>query len=116
MGWFSRKKPIINGPQNAGFDDTFMGVSHYRPVHQKASLPDPGAQNYSWVTYALPAFTPIGAGNHAMSMRPRPFGPPPLISQQGAITVGIPLTAGQFILQPLLNPLTTVVAPPKGYT
>lgn len=116
MGWFSKKR-IINGPPNAGFDDTFMGVSHYRPVHQETEMPDPGASKYAWVTYALPAFTPIGPGVHAMSMRPQPFGPPPLMSQQGAITVGVPLTAGQFILQPLLNPLgPTVLPPPKGYT
>lgn len=107
MGWFS-KKPLINGPQNAGFDETFMGVAHFRTVwqNQKKNLPDVGAQAYAYVTYALPAFTPIGPGNHAMSMRPQPFGPPPMISQQGAITTGIPLTAGQFILQPLLNPLS----------
>lgn len=106
MGWFSKKTPTINGAENVGFDDTFMGVINYRPVHQKGSLPSPGADNYAWVTYALPAFTPIGAGNHAISMRIMPFGPPPVIAQQGGITTGIPLTAGQFILQPLLNPLS----------
>ena len=113
--WPFKKKMLINGPENAGFDDTFMGVSNYRTVWQKAGLPSPGAQNYAWVTYALPAFTPIGPGNHAMSMRPRPIGPPPMISQQGAVVIGIPLSAGQFILQPLLNPLTNPIGTPPGY-
>jgi hypothetical protein len=104
VGFFSKKEPA----QNQGFDDTFMGVSNYRPTwwNRKPNLPDVGAQAYAWTTYALPAFTPIGAGNHAMSMRPQPFGPPPMITQQGAITVGVPVVSGQFILQPLLNPLT----------
>lgn len=103
--WPFKKKPLINGPQNVGFDDTFMGVS-YRSAHQKMSLPDPGAQNYAWVTLALPAFTPIGPATHAGRDRLHVFDTPPMISQQGGIVTGIPTQAGQFIHQPLLNPLT----------
>lgn len=103
MRWpFGRKQ--INGPDNAGFDDSFMGVA-YRSIHEGKAQPSPGAQAYAWETLGLPAFTPIGAGNHAMSKRPRPFSASaPLFTQQGARTIGVPLTAGQFILQPLLIP------------
>lgn len=92
---------------NAGFDDSFMGTS-YKAVFERKPMPDPGAQNYAWETLALPAFTPIGPGNVAIAMRPLPFGPPPLLTQQGAIVRGIPTTAGQIIGQPLINNLTPV--------
>lgn len=104
--WPFRKKEI-NGPQNAGFEDTPMGVV-YRGVHEQKRMPDPGAQAYAWETLALPAYTPIGPGNHAISFRAMPLGPPPLMTQQGAIVRGIPTTAGQIIGQPLINDLTPV--------
>jgi len=104
--WPFKKKGLINGPQNVGFDDTFMGIA-YHGVHRQKGLPDPGAQNYAWETLALPAFTPIGPGIHAISQRLMPLGPPPMISQQGGIVTGIPTQAGQFIHQPLLNPMNT---------
>jgi len=102
---FKKKAPQINGPSNIGFDDTFMGIA-YRGVHRDTPQPDPGAGSWAWNTLALPAFTPIGPGVHAISQRVMPLGPAPMIAQQGAIVVGIPTTAGQYIHQPLLNPLT----------
>jgi hypothetical protein len=94
-----------NNPMNAGFDDTPFGVI-YRTVYAEKQQPDPGSGSFALESFALPAFTPIGAGNLAVINRLLPFGPPPMISQQGARVIGIPTTAGQIVGQPLINTMT----------
>lgn len=104
MGLFDRRTTAA-GPQNAGFQETILGVI-YKAVwrDKRDNLPDPGAQAFAYETYGLPAFPPSGPSIHAVAQRPHAFYGPPLVSRAAVITTGIPTVAGQIFLQPLLNP------------
>lgn len=70
--------------------------------------PSPGAQNYAFENLGLAEFSPIGPGIANRSRLP-PFGPRPLFGQLAVPVSGIGgLSAGQMILQPLLDPATPV--------
>ena len=102
--------------EHPDFIDTFQGVMFRGPQYQtkRQNLPTPGAGAEAYESYALPAFTMIGAGTHAISARPHAFYCQPSYAAPGTIIAGIPRIAGQYILQPLLNPYApeTISNPP----
>ena len=98
---------IFNLPwKHPDFLDTMRGVLFGGPVYEtkRQNLPTPGAGAEAYESYALPAFTPIGAGVHAVALRPHAFYGPPMMARPASIVAGIPTIAGQYVLQPLLNP------------
>jgi hypothetical protein len=98
---------IINLPwKHPDFIDTLRGVLFRGPQYEtkRQNLPTPGAGAEAYESYALPAFTPIGPGTHAIATRLHAFYGPPSWSDPVTVVAGIPRIAGQYILQPLLNP------------
>jgi len=101
------KNEILSRPPGwkGGFIETLCGVLyHMRWEDKHDQLPQPGAQAWAYETYQLPAFTPIGPGTHAWRKRPHAFYGPPAYTYPATVIAGIPRIAGQYILQPLVNP------------
>ena len=103
MAWKRRSEPKPGEPAYSPFIDTLKGTL-YKAVFERKQQPDPGAQAFAWETLALPAFTPIGPGVLAISKRPHAFYAPPAYGFAGTVIVGLPYIAGQYILQPLIDP------------
>lgn len=101
-----RYKEIELPWKHPNFIDTLRGVLFTGPRYEtkRGNLPTPGAGAEAYESYGLPAFTPIGAGVHAVSHRLHAFYEAPSYSMPATIVVGIPTIAGQYVLQPLLNP------------
>ena len=94
------------------FDHSLCGTL-YQPVWERKHQPSPGAQAFAWETIALAAFTPIGPGTHAIRKRLKPFPQPPAWTDPASVLIGLPRIAGQYVLQPLINPYS--FTPPNLY-
>lgn len=103
MRWKRRPRPGEAAYSPPQANDSLQGTQ-YKSVHERKRQPGAGAQAFAWETIALPAFTPIGTGVHALSQRPHAFYYPPAYGFAGIITVGLPYIAGQYALQPLIDP------------
>jgi len=92
--------------KHPNFIDTLRGVLFSGPKYEskRAALPTPGAGAEAYESYALAAFTPIGPGTHAISKRLQAFYEGPSYTTPASVIAGIPRIAGQYVLQPLLNP------------
>jgi hypothetical protein len=117
MQWHG--KDMVLPWEHPDFIDTIRGVLFRGPQYEskRQNLPTPGAGAEAYESYALPAFTPIGAGVHAMTFRPHAFYTQPSWASPATIVAGIPRIAGQYILQPLLNPYAaeSINNPPQLY-
>ena len=104
MQWHGQD--AIRPERHPDFIDTLRGILFRGPRYEnkQAALPTPGTGATAYESYALAAFTPIGPGTHAIAKRMVPFPNVPLYSSPASIIAGIPRIAGQFVLQPLLNP------------
>lgn len=103
--------------EHPDFIDTLRGVLFRGPQYEDkaGNLPTPGAQATAYESYAMAAFTPIGPATHAISRRMVPFPNKPLYTSPATVVAGIPRIAGQYVLQPLLNPYApeTIQNPPQ---
>lgn len=99
------------------FIDTLRGIlfrgATYKSKRNK--LPTPGAGAEAYESYALAAFTPIGPATHALQKRVQAWYGPPMRTNPATVIAGIPRIAGQYVLQPLLNPYApeTINNPPQ---
>lgn len=79
----------------------FLGT--FRVLYEAKPVPSPGAGNYAYESLGLAMFAPAGRGV-SVTGNPRPLQPAQLYQQKTAAVQGIPVVAGQIIMQPLAVP------------
>jgi len=104
----SRRGPAV--PQFTTPPDT---PGSFTPVWEQKPQRTPGAQAFAWETIQMAAFTPLGPGVHAWRKRLKPFPAAPAWTSPSTVIVGLPRIAGQYVLQPLINPYSQT--PPNLY-
>mgnify|MGYP001769282617 CR=1 FL=1 len=113
----SSEAPSLADDQPVGLTDISHAGMSWRPTFERQRMPDPGAQNYSYCTYALLPQTVIGTGfvprAHINACQGGMFGQPLVkITGLGGIQTG------QLYGQPLYDPSTGqrggIIAPPYG--
>ena len=101
MAWFSKKKVA---PSTPILPPRFNAFNAH--MFEERRLPDPGTQNYAYVNLGLFEQTFIGPGVANRDFL-HPLQPPQLYQLQAVSTAGIGgLSAGQMVLQPLIDPNT----------
>lgn len=81
-------------------DDWYEG---FDLLYKERPMPGPGAMNYAYSSLALGMFSPIGRASQAIGGI-NVYSPAQVYGMQTQSINGIPLTAGQMALQPLVNP------------
>lgn len=103
MAWWP-KLQIYHGPRE--FRPEKIGKKgDFRITFQRRELPDAGAMQYSYETYGLPAYAPIGPTVRVKKPNDR-YQPASYVFQAVAL-VGMPPTSvlqGQSVAQPLMDP------------
>lgn len=100
MGWFFKRK---DADANA-----FEDAPSYRMQWERKPLPSPGAMNYAYESLALAPQSPISGAVEQRQFFRVCSGPQLYQFQTGTLN-GIPLVAGQAIMQPLYDPSTGYV-------
>lgn len=91
-----------------GIDDD----AHYLLTWERKTMPSPGAMNYAWETYGLPAYGRDGRGNIHVERQSYVSGPANYVFQSVGV-VGVPpagILQGQFVTQPLMDPDAAVAS------
>jgi len=86
----------------------FQDQPGYKMVWERKTLPGPGAMNYAYESLALPPQSPIsGAVAQRQQLRPTAG---QVYKYQDGLMIGVPMVAGQVIMQPLYDPNSGYVA------
>jgi hypothetical protein len=106
MAWWP-KLQIYHGPRD--FRKEKIGVKgDYHITFQRRELPDAGAMQYSYETFGMPAYSPIGPTVRVHIPNDR-YQPASYVFQAVAL-VGMPpinsVLQGQSVAQPLMDPTT----------
>lgn len=86
-------------PGNAGFDER---EGTFAIIHENKRQPTPGAMSYAYESLALPVFEPVGRAQVVKEPRKTFFAQ--TYTALAVRTNGVPITAGQVIMQPLYDP------------
>lgn len=93
---------FIRGTGKDADKNRFLDEPGYKMVWERKTLPGPGAMNYAYESLALPPQSPIsGAVAQRMQLRPTAQ---QVYKYQDGIMIGVPMVAGQVIMQPLYDP------------
>lgn len=80
----------------------FQDRPGFQMVWEQKTLPGPGAMNYAYESLALAPQSPIsGAVNNRQQLRPTAI---PNYKFQDGYMIGVPMVAGQMVMQPLYDP------------